>query len=131
MYFSKYFNSKTLIYRYMKIFEKITIIVMTILSLTITTSCNNNTKNTDYSKFSLYINSFTDGIISESETIKIRLNTQIQNWENKEIEDIFSFSPNIKGEAKWIASDMIEFIPENYPLGNITKHHSISTRLLI
>jgi uncharacterized protein YfaS (alpha-2-macroglobulin family) len=65
--------------------------------------------------FSKYIESYTSGIISKEGTIRIRLagqvpTTHVQN--DKLPDNVFDFSPSIKGKAYWIDERTIEFRPE-------------------
>ena len=65
--------------------------------------------------FSKYIESYTSGIISKEGTIRIRLagqvpTTHVQN--DKLPDDVFDFSPSIKGKAYWVDERTIEFRPE-------------------
>ncbi|HIA05102.1 MAG TPA: hypothetical protein EYN71_00015, partial [Flavobacteriales bacterium] len=63
--------------------------------------------------FTGYISAFTSGIISNGSSIKIRLMEE-QDVELHEAieEELFEFSPDIKGEANWIDKRTIEFLPE-------------------
>ncbi|ASU34799.1 alpha-2-macroglobulin family protein [Mucilaginibacter xinganensis] len=66
-------------------------------------------------EFSKYIESYTTGIISKGSTIKIRLASEVQvsHEQNAPLSDnIFSFSPSIKGKAYWIDARTVEFRPE-------------------
>ncbi|MDB5091428.1 MAG: hypothetical protein JWR09_5422 [Mucilaginibacter sp.] len=66
-------------------------------------------------EFSKYIESYTTGIISKGSTIKIRLASEVQvsHEQNAPLSDnVFSFSPSIKGKAYWIDARTIEFRPE-------------------
>jgi uncharacterized protein YfaS (alpha-2-macroglobulin family) len=65
--------------------------------------------------FSKYIESYTSGIISKENSIRIRLagdvpTTHVQN--DKLPDGIFDFSPSIKGKAYWIDERTIEFRPD-------------------
>lgn len=71
--------------------------------------------------FSKYIESYTSGIISKEGTIRIRLagqvpTTHVQN--DKLPDNVFDFSPSIKGKAYWIDERTIEFRPEGKLLAN-------------
>ncbi|MGZ3871573.1 MAG: alpha-2-macroglobulin family protein, partial [Mucilaginibacter sp.] len=66
-------------------------------------------------EFSKYIESYTTGMISKGSTIKIRLASDVQvgHEQNAPLsDDIFSFSPAIKGKAYWIDARTIEFRPD-------------------
>ena len=66
--------------------------------------------------FSKYIESYTAGIISKESTIKIRLanNVVTSHTQNDQLaDDIFDFSPSIKGKTFWIDARTIVFKPDN------------------
>jgi len=66
-------------------------------------------------EFSKYIESYTTGVISKGSTVKIRLASEVQvsHEQNAPLSDnVFSFSPSIKGKAYWIDARTIEFRPE-------------------
>ncbi|MCR8560556.1 hypothetical protein KXD93_23075 [Mucilaginibacter sp. BJC16-A38] len=66
-------------------------------------------------EFSKYIESYTTGIISKGSDIRIRLagEVQVSHEQNAALADnIFSFSPSIKGKAYWIDARTIEFRPD-------------------
>ena len=65
--------------------------------------------------FSKYIESYTTGIISKESPVRIRLagdvkTTHVQN--EALADDIFDFSPSIKGKAYWVDARTIEFRPD-------------------
>ena len=65
--------------------------------------------------FSKYIETYTTGVISKESTIRIRLATAVpvSHVQNEALSDnLFSFSPSIKGKAYWIDARTIEFRPE-------------------
>src|SRR5215469_4958641 len=65
--------------------------------------------------FSKYIESYTTGIISKENTIRIRLASQVQTThaQNDQLPDgVFDFSPAVKGKAYWVDERTIEFRPE-------------------
>ena len=64
--------------------------------------------------FSKYIDGYTSGVISKKNTIRIQLATEANYTHsvNESIkDDIFDFSPSIKGKAYWVDSRTIEFKP--------------------
>jgi uncharacterized protein YfaS (alpha-2-macroglobulin family) len=64
--------------------------------------------------FSKYIESYTTGVISKESTIRIRLagDVQVSHEQNQSLGDnLFNFSPSIKGKAYWIDARTIEFRP--------------------
>lgn len=65
--------------------------------------------------FGKYIESYTTGVISRENTIRIRLAgevavTHVQN--DRLPDEIFNFSPSIKGKAYWVDERTIEFRPD-------------------
>jgi uncharacterized protein YfaS (alpha-2-macroglobulin family) len=65
--------------------------------------------------FSKYIESYTTGVISKESPIRIRLAGEVKTThaQNEAIdENIFDFSPSIKGKAYWIDARTIEFRPD-------------------
>ena len=75
---------------------------------------NHNPKTGIDPAFSKYIESYTTGIISKEGTIRIRLagDVQTSHEQNEPLNDnIFDFSPSIKGKAYWIDARTIEFRP--------------------
>ncbi|MDB5133860.1 MAG: hypothetical protein JWP37_463 [Mucilaginibacter sp.] len=65
--------------------------------------------------FSKYIESYTSGIISKENSIRIRLAGDVptSHVQNDKLPDgIFDFSPSIKGKAYWIDERTIEFRPD-------------------
>jgi len=67
--------------------------------------------------FSEHITAFTSGEISVASYIRIELSQEVEDAaeNNTEVkEDLFDFSPNIKGKAYWIDKKTIEFRPDNW-----------------
>ena len=65
--------------------------------------------------FSKYIESYTTGVISKGSAIKIRLASELQvsHEQNAQLSDnLFSFSPAVKGKAYWTDARTIEFKPD-------------------
>lgn len=67
--------------------------------------------NPEYSK---YVAAFTSGQVSSASPIQIELTQDMPSVElDKEIEeDLFEFSPSIKGKAYWTSTRNIKFVPE-------------------
>ena len=66
-------------------------------------------------EFGKYIESYTSGIVSKESTIRVKLagdipTTHVQNEALSD--DVFSFSPSIKGKAYWVDASTIEFRPQ-------------------
>jgi uncharacterized protein YfaS (alpha-2-macroglobulin family) len=65
--------------------------------------------------FSKYIESYTSGVISKESNIRIKLVNKVQGThvQNEALpDDIFKFSPAIKGKAYWVDALTIEFRPQ-------------------
>ena len=66
-------------------------------------------------EFGKYIESYTTGVISKESTIRIKLAGDVQTThvQNEALsDDVFSFSPSIKGKAYWVDASTIEFRPQ-------------------
>ena len=65
-------------------------------------------------EFATYISAFTSGNISPESSIDIELTQEMRTVElNAEIkENLFSFSPAVKGKTFWINSRTIRFVPD-------------------
>lgn len=86
--------------------------VATTLSLV---ACKNKTAVSVNPEFAKYINSYTSGVVSKKTSIKIELATDasVTHTLNEALtENLFSFSPSVKGKAFWIDAKTIEFKPE-------------------
>ncbi|MFS2349615.1 MG2 domain-containing protein [Bacteroides xylanisolvens] len=61
-----------------------------------------------------YVNAYTGGVISQNSTIRIELtHDQPMVDLNSELKNnLFSFSPSLKGKAYWVSNNTIEFVPE-------------------
>ena len=78
-------------------------------------SCKQKKINAIDPGFSTYIESYTSGVISKKNTIRIQLTTDASTTHtiNETIkEDLFEFSPSVKGKAYWTDERTIEFKPE-------------------
>jgi uncharacterized protein YfaS (alpha-2-macroglobulin family) len=76
--------------------------------------------------FSKYIESYTAGIISRESSVRIRLVSQVEgsHAQNEALpDDIFSFSPSVKGKAYWVDALTVEFKPEK-PLDPDKKYNA-------
>ena len=95
----------------------ITIITSLVLILLVVyIVANDRKKITIDPAFSKYIESYTTGVISKESPIRIRLASQVQvtHQQNEQVsDDLFDFSPSIKGKAYWIDARTIEFRPAN------------------
>jgi hypothetical protein len=81
-------------------------------------------------EFSKYIEAYTSGVISKKNAIRIQLTSDVSTTHtlNETIkEDLFDFSPSVKGKAYWIDERTIEFKPEKDLVAN--EFYEISFRL--
>ncbi len=80
------------------------------------TSCNKKRKLVRVDpEFSKYIEAYTSGVVSKKSTIRLQLavdavTTHAINEPVKQ--DLFDFSPSVKGKAYWVDARTIEFKPE-------------------
>lgn len=91
------------------------ILLIAILFAITANSCQRKGSRTINSEFARYISAFTYGTVSSSSSIQIELNQDMPTVElNKEIpEELFEFSPKIKGHAYWTSSRTIKFVPDS------------------
>ncbi|MBP5218976.1 MAG: alpha-2-macroglobulin [Bacteroidales bacterium] len=78
-------------------------------------SCSRFGKNQGQStEFATFVKAYTGGIISDKSTIRVELATDIaEAVPGADIkEGILSFTPPVKGTARWLSQNTIEFIPE-------------------
>lgn len=64
--------------------------------------------------YSKYVESYTSGVVSKTSAIRVRLSAEVSNTIalNEPIkDDLFSFSPSLKGKAYWVDSRTVEFKP--------------------
>lgn len=85
-----------------------------IFSLIAFNSCKRSGNHQINPEFARYIAAFTYGKVSSSSEIQIELTQDIPTAElNKEVEqELFQFSPSIKGKAYWTSTRTIKFVPE-------------------
>ncbi len=104
--------------------------------LSLFSSCNKKEKWIDVDPaFSKYIDAYTTGIISKTTAVRIQLAADANTTHavGEEVkEDLFDFSPSVKGKAFWLDARTIEFKPESwlkpnqlyqakFKLGKVTK----------
>ena len=65
-------------------------------------------------EFATFIKAYTGGIISDRSTIRVELTSDIHDvTPGADIkEGVLTFTPSIKGTARWLSQNTIEFIPE-------------------
>lgn len=72
--------------------------------------------------FSRYIEAFSSGVLSKKSTIKVKLTDLVMQKVTKTdetLQDIFNFSPSLKGTTIWADDNTVEFKPEkNLVSGN-------------
>ena len=75
-------------------------------------SCGNGGEGADNpdAGFVDYVEAYTGGLVSETSSIKIEFASTPDT--SVPADGLFSFSPSLKGEARWVGSKMIEFVPE-------------------
>jgi len=76
--------------------------------------CKQNSEIIPSGEFTPYISAYSGGIISRTGTIRIELAQEVSAVDlNAEMKDnLFRFSPSLKGKAYWINNKTIEFVPE-------------------
>ncbi|MFR9165823.1 MAG: alpha-2-macroglobulin family protein [Dysgonomonas sp.] len=77
-------------------------------------SCKRTGDNVINPEFARYIAAFTSGSVSSTSSIQIELAQDMPAVEiNKEIDqELFEFSPSVKGKAYWTSTRTIKFVPE-------------------
>jgi alpha-2-macroglobulin len=104
--------------------------------ISVLSSCNKKEKWIDVDPaFSKYIDAYTTGIISKTTAVRIQLATEANTTHavgEAVKDDLFDFSPAVKGKAFWLDARTIEFKPEGwlktnqlysvkFKLGKVTK----------
>ena len=76
-------------------------------------SCGNENEGTENpdAGFADYIEAYTGGLISEGSSVKIQFASTPDT--SVPAEGLFSFSPSLRGESRWVGAGMIEFVPED------------------
>jgi alpha-2-macroglobulin len=113
-----------------------TLLCVTALLAVVFSSCNKKDKWIDVDPaFSKYIDAYTTGVVSKTTAVRIQLATDANTTHavgEAVKEELFDFSPSIKGKAFWLDARTIEFKPEgwlkpnqqynvNFKLGRVTK----------
>lgn len=78
------------------------------------TACGGSAKEIDPA-FAKYIEAYTTGIISKQSAIRVQLagEVNVTHTQNEALkEEVFSFSPSIKGKAYWLDATTVEFRPD-------------------
>lgn len=61
-------------------------------------------------RFADYIEAYTGGLVNTSSTVRIQFSSTPDS--SVPADDLFSFSPSLKGEARWVNPNLVEFVPE-------------------
>ncbi|MDR1742688.1 MAG: hypothetical protein LBR48_02575 [Dysgonamonadaceae bacterium] len=99
----------------MKKFPALKIAIFLLLIVSALSSCKQKSSLADIDPtFAQYISAFTYGNISPESFIQIELAQEMPAVElNAEIKDeLFSFSPTVKGKAYWVNASAVQFVPE-------------------
>ncbi len=95
---------------------KTCIAILSVILLTVTySSCSRFGRSKGQStEFATFIKAYTGGIISDKSTIRVELASDIaEATPGADLKDgILSFTPSVKGTARWLSANTIEFIPE-------------------
>ena len=93
------------------------IVILSVLLLAATySSCSRFGKSKGQSiEFATFIKAYTGGIISDKSTIRVELASDIaEATPGADLKDgILTFTPSVKGTARWLSANTIEFIPQN------------------
>lgn len=105
-----------------------------LVAVFLTTGCDgpNDYANVDPA-FGGYVSAFTDGVVSKSSTIQIRLVESHPDAKPNEVidEELFDLSPSLDGEAYWIDDRTIEFRPtERFESGKVYKVEFFLSKLV-
>lgn len=90
------------------IFMAISILLLSVVS------CNRfRPSETPDMEFATFVKAYTGGIISSNSSVQVQLVSDIHGVQRGDSapDNLFSFSPSVKGAAKWLAPNIIEFIP--------------------
>lgn len=90
------------------------LIILGVLLLLVCNSCKRSGNHEINPEFARYIAAFSYGKVSSTSAIQIELTQDIPSVElDKEIDqELFEFSPSIKGKAYWTSTRSIKFVPE-------------------
>lgn len=101
---------------FMKTLTRATLVIAVILSMAATSGCSKFGRSKGQStEFATFIKAYTSGIISDKATIKVELTSDAPDvTAGSDVKNgVLTFSPSIKGTARWLTPKVIEFIPEN------------------
>lgn len=95
---------------------KLIVILSVILLAATYSSCSRFGKSKGQSiEFATFIKAYTGGIVSDKSTIRVELASDIADaTPGTDLKDgILTFTPSVKGTARWLSANTIEFIPQN------------------
>lgn len=109
-----------------KVLASKTLGLMLLALMLLTNACKKEGSRSINPEFARYVAAFTYGTVSSSSTIQIELAQDIPAVElNKEIDqELFEFSPAIKGKAYWTSTRNIKFVPDPGEMKNGTEYHA-------
>ena len=80
------------------------------LIMAIATACSSGNKSEGPDMaFAPYIKAYSGGMVSENGTIRVELNRPAAF--DRQYDDVFSFSPSVKGSTRWVNPSVVEFVP--------------------
>ena len=70
-------------------------------------------------EYATLVKAYTGGSVTDGTPVRIEFNTSVPGIEagSDASPELFSFSPSLKGSARWVSPDILEFIPEAYRPG--------------
>ncbi len=83
--------------------------------LAMTVSCISTPGSAPDAAFAPYVKAYTGGYVSEQSPIRIELATAVPM--EAQTEDLFSFTPSLKGSTRWLSPTSVEFVPESLDPG--------------
>lgn len=92
-----------------KSFLAISIVLLSVIS------CNRfRPSDTPDMEYATFVKAYTGGIISESSPVRVELVSSVDGVMSGDpaSDGLFSFSPSVKGGARWLSSNIVEFIPD-------------------
>ncbi len=89
-----------------------------LLAISIILSCGGSVKEeiSNNQAFSSFISGYTAGLVSKESTIKLKLTESLGNEYDLSKpfdKNVFSFSPSLSGETRWVDNRTLEFIPKD------------------
>ena len=82
-------------------------------------SCKGSQDSYPSQEFATYIKAYTGGVVSSSSHVRIDFAYDVLKSEDAKL---FSFSPSLKGEVRWLSSSSVEFLPEEGSLSPGTRY---------